>query len=216
MDKQAESSIKEFDENVLKYEKFCFMSRGQEFQQDAIENLTTYKEKIIGMKEEMIKLKDEESANAMLSLEKMTKALINELKMWIALKEEEPNKALDFLIDAQNAARTAMQAHDIAKRLEDYIKKLHLLEKLLFPPQTFFSTAFIVESAKCSICGEEYGECEHVVGKAYMGKICYRLLKIKEIKEVSIVEEPADKKARVYVFSNGGVTRDYMTWRVTK
>jgi len=33
------------------------------------------------------------------------------------------------------------------------------------------------------------------------------------MKEVSIVEEPANKHARMLQFTDEGVTRDFMTWR---
>ena len=217
MNKEVESFLKEFIEVIRECEKFCFMSRGKEFQQEAVKKLTTFKQKVTSLKEQMIKVKDEDSANTMLSLENLIDAMINELKMWIALKEDNPNKAWDFLINAQSAVRTAAQAHHsiaIDLNAEGYANKLHLLEKLLFPPQMFFSPGLIIEKAECSICGEEYGECEHIVGKAYMGKICYKIItKIKEMKEVSIVEEPANKHARMLQFTDEVVTRDFMTWR---
>ncbi len=216
MNKKIESFLKEFIETIKEYEKFCFMSRGKEFQQEAVKKLTMLKQKVTPLKEQMIKIKDEDSANTMLSLENLIDAKINELKMWIALKEDEPNEAWDFLINAQSAVRTAAQAHNIAIDLnaEGYANKLHLLEKLLFPPQIFFSPSFIIKKAECSICGKEYGECEHIVGKAYMGKMCYKIVKeIKEIKEISIVEEPANKRARMLQFTDEGVTRDFMSWR---
>ena len=216
MNKEVESFLKEFIEVIRECEKFCFMSRGKEFQQEAVKKLTTFKQKVTSLKEQMIKVKDEDSANTMLSLENLIDAMINELKMWIALKEDNPNKAWDFLINAQSAVRTAAQAHSIAIDLnaEGYANKLHLLEKLLFPPQMFFSHGLIIEKAECSICGKEYGECEHIVGKAYMGKMCYKIItKIKEMKEVSIVEEPANKHARMLQFTDEVVTRDFMTWR---
>ena len=217
MNKEVESFLKEFIEVIRECERFCFMSRGKEFQQEAVKKLTTFKQKVTSLKEQMIKVKDEDSANTMLSLENLIDAMINELEMWIALKEDDPNKAWDFLISAQSAVRASAQSHSIAINLnaEGYANKLHLLEKLLFPPQMFFSPGFVIEKAECSICGKEYGECEHVVGKAFMGKMCYRKIrKIKEIKEVSIVEEPANKGARMLQFTNDdGVTRDFMTWR---
>ena len=215
MHKEVESFLKEFIEVIRECEKFCFMSRGKEFQQEAVKKLTTFKQKVTSLKEQMIKVKDEDSANTMLSLENLIDAMINELKMWIALKDDNPNEAWDFLINAQSAVRTAAQAHSIAIDLnaEGYANKLHLLEKLLFPPQMFFSPSLIIEKAKCSICGKEYGECEHIVGKAYMGKMCKIITKIKKMKEVSIVEEPANKHARMLQFTDEGVTRDFMTWR---
>lgn len=217
MNKEIELFLKEFNEVIRECGKFCFMSRGKEFQQEAVKKLTTLKQRATSLKEQMRKVKDENSANTVLSLENLIDAMINELEMWIALKEDDPGKAWDLLINAQSAVRTAAQAHSIAIDLnaEGYANKLHLLEKFLFPPQMFFSPSFIIEKAKCSICGKEYGECEHIVGKAYMGKMCYKTItKIKEMKEVSIVEEPANKHARMLQFTNDdGAPKDLMTWR---
>jgi hypothetical protein len=216
MNSEIELLLKDFNEVIIECGKFFFISRDKEFQQEAVKELTNLKHRTISLKEQMIKVEDENSANAMLSLESLIDAMVNELEMWIALKEDDPNKAWDFLINAQSAVRTAAQAHSISIELnaEGYENKLHLIEKLLFPPQMFVSPSFIIEKEVCSICGKEYGECEHIVGKAYMGKMCYnKITKIKEIKEISIVEEPANKHARAYRFTDDGVTRDFMTWR---
>ena len=217
MNKEIELFSKEFNEVIRECEKFCFMSRDKKFQQDAIKKLATLKHRAASLKKRMITLKDENSANCMLSLENLIDAMINELKMWIVLKENNPDKAWDLLINAQYAIRTSAQAHGIALELnaEGYANKLHLIEKLLFPFQMFFSPGFVIERAECSICGKEYGECEHIVGKAYMGKMCHRkITKIKEIEEISIVEEPANKQARILQFTDdNGITRDFMTWR---
>lgn len=213
---EVKSFLKEFNEVIRECDKFCYMSRGKEFQQEAVKKLMTLKRKAMSLKKKMIKVENEDLANTMLSLENLIDAMINELKMWIALKEDKPNEAWDFLINAQSAVRTAAQAHEIAINLnaEGYGNKLHLLEKLLFPPQIFFSPGFVIKKAECSICGKEYGECEHVVGKAYMGKICYKIIKEVELREISIVEYPADKHARALQFTDDkGVTRDFMTWR---
>jgi hypothetical protein len=123
---------------------------------------------------------------------------------------------LGLFIEAQSNARTALQAHHIAKdlNLEKYTEKLYLLEKLLFPPQMFLSLGLIIKESKCSICGKEYGECKHIVGKAYMGQMCNRIITKSEVKEVSVVEEPANKHARILTVTDNGVTRDLMTWEI--
>jgi hypothetical protein len=217
MNKEIELFLKEFNEVIRECEKFCFISRDKEFQQDAIKKLATLKHRAASLKKRMVTLKDENSANCMLSLENLIDAIINELEMWIVLKENNPDKAWDLLINAQYAIRTSARAHGISLELnaEGYANKLHLIEKLLFPLQIFFSPGFVIERAECSICGKEYGECEHIIGKAYMGKMCHRkITKIKEIEEISIVEEPANKQARTLQFTDDdGITRDFMTWR---
>lgn len=215
MNRGIEVFLKEFNEVIRECGKFCFMSRGKEFQQEAVKKLTTLNQRATSLKEQMIKVKEENSANIILSLENLILAMVNELEMWIALKEDNPNKAWDFLINAQYAIRTAAQAHNIGLELnaERYANKLDLIEKLLFPPLIFFSPGLIIKNAKCSICSKEYGECDHIVGKAYMGKMCHRIIKNMEAKEISIVEEPANKRARILEFTNNGVTRDFMTWK---
>jgi len=217
MNKGKELFLEEFNRKIRECEKFCFMSRGKEFQQECIKKLILFKQKVNSFKKKAIESEDEEFANYMLSLEYLIEAIVEELKMWVALKEDRPSDAWDSLINAQLSVRRAAQAHSIAVdfNVEGYANKLYLLEKLLFPPQVFLSPSFIIEKAECSICGKEYGECEHVVGKAYKGKMCYRIIKgIKGVKEVSIVEKPANKRARVFLITDDdGITRDFMTWR---
>lgn len=194
--------------------QFCFMSRAKEFQLGSCQKLDELKAEASSLKKEVIKEQDEDSANALLSLEEMITALASELKMWVALKEDDPNSAWDLLIDAQSAARTAVQAHSVAQHLEGYLERLSHLEKILFPPQTFFSPGITIKYSECSICGMEYGECEHVVGRAYMGEMCVRIIKDVELGEVSLVEDPANKRARMLVISDGTAKRDFLTWRV--
>jgi len=193
--------------------RFCFLSRAKEFQLQSCQRLEELKVEATSLKKEMVKAKDEDSANALLSFEEMIMTAISELKMWVALKEDNPSSAWDYLINAQTAARTAMQAHSIANHLDRYIKRLNLLEKLLFPPQMFFSPGVIIKDSECSICGKEYGECDHVVGRAYMGEMCSRHIKKCEFNEISLVEEPANKQARIVTITDGPVIRDFLTWR---
>lgn len=195
--------------------RFCFMSRAKEFQLQSCQQLEGLKAEATSLKKEMVKANDEDSANALLSFEEMIVALTSELKMWVVSKEDDPNSAWNFLIDAQTAARTAMQAHSIANHLDSYLQRLNQLEKLLFPPQTFFSPGMTIKYSECSICGSEYGECDHVVGRAYMGEMCSRHIKNVELREVSLVDEPANKRARIVTITDGSIKRDFLTWRVS-
>jgi hypothetical protein len=47
-----------------------------------------------------------------------------------------------------------------------------------------------------------------------MGKSCHRILHdLKELKEVSLVETPANKECRAIIIKDEGETRYFMTWR---
>lgn len=217
----VESEVEKFLEKFNKVMgeeigKFLYLVRDKQYQKEAIGKLIKLKQETLSLKEKMINKANEESANILLSIESIMEAIINELRMWIALKEDRVNEAWDYLVDAQSAIRTALQAHGIALKLngERYANKLHLIEKLIFPPQVFFSPGFVIEEAKCSICGKNYEECEHIVGKAYMGKMCYRIITKCKLKEISVVASPGNKKARALTFTDGNITRDYMTWRI--
>lgn len=219
MKSEVKEFLEKFNKELLEeIEKFLYLVRDKHYQKEAIDKSIKLKQQAGNLKEKMINEADEENANILLSIENIAEAIINELRMWIALKENKVNEAWDYLVDAQSAIRTALQAHEIALRLngEGYANKLHLIEKLIFPPQVFFSPGYEIEEAKCSICGKNYEECEHIVGKAYMGKMCYRVITKCKLKEISVVASPANKRARVLKVTEGNITRDYMTWRVIK
>jgi len=196
-------------------ERFCFLTRDEKFQKQSIENLNLVKTKISEEKENAISTKDEKNANILLSAEFVVKALISELNMWIELKNRDYAKAWDLLVEAQSKLRHSSQASaDAGFNFDGYSYKLSLIEKVIFPKPMFMSPGMVIESTKCSICGKNYDECDHLIGKAYMGKLCYQIVdKIKEIREISIVEEPANKHARITNFTENGITRDIFTWK---
>ncbi len=118
--------------------------------------------------------------------------------MWLNLKINEPDKAWDDLILAQNSNIAAIRSDEGFGHLLQRSTKLETIEKLIFPPQTFLSTGMLVGSQECSICNEEYENCEHIKGKPYMGEICRWIIKdIIELNHVAIVENPADKRCRI-------------------
>jgi hypothetical protein len=214
MNAKTEAFRSKFFAAAFTYQKFCFMSRAKEFQIEACEGLESLKREASTLKREAVDLEDEDSANASLSFELMIEALTDELKMWIALKNDDPNSAWDYLVNAQVAAGDAMQIHAVARHLESYINHLYAIEPILFPPQMFCSPGMIIKKAKCSICGQEYGECTHVKGRAYMGELCVRHIVKADLREVSCVTDPANKQARATSFKEDGKTRDVMTWRI--
>jgi hypothetical protein len=218
MRNEVSSFLREFEEIIKENYKFLYLPRGIELQKDSLSQLEAFLKKIVKLKETMIIASDEESANTMLGLEEYLAAYICELRMLICLKEDKMEEAWEDLISAQMYLRFSLQASNIALQFggNNYAQKLYLIEKLFFPPQTFMSSGLIATNSQCSICGKEYGECDHLVGKPYMGKLCYRIMRgIKEIKEVSIVGDPGDKHCRVTSISDDeGHMRNYMTWRI--
>jgi hypothetical protein len=204
----------EFSEVATNCQKFCFATRAREFQIQACGQLQIIEGKANDLKKRAIACEHEDAANLMLSYEQTISALANELNMWISLKDDDPGAAWDYLVNAQTATRLAMQAHQLASHLENYDEHLAILEKHLFPQQLFCSPGMVIKEARCSICSVEYGECDHIAGKPYMGQICSRLIVDIDLEEISIVDKPANKQARIVSFTDDeGVFRDFLSWR---
>ncbi|MHB1414029.1 MAG: hypothetical protein ACYC1C_02160 [Chloroflexota bacterium] len=205
-----ESAIRSF---VKEYFGFFNLARDKQFQLEAISRIEALKSDLSERKQQAIAELDEETANATLALECLVMAFESELRMWVSFKDADASSAWGHLVDSQDKIRAALQAHSIVRWAEEYTERLSALEALLFPPQMFMSSGMVIRQSRCTICGKEYGECNHVVGKAYMGQICSREITEAEIREVSLVPSPANKMCRILTLSDEGVTRDYLTWR---
>jgi hypothetical protein len=194
--------------------KFTCFTRGIEFQKQSLEKLNAFKLEIKEQLEKAVSKKDNDLANAFASFELVTEAMTSEFEMWISLKEENYDKAWDSLVDAQDSAALSMKAHIINGHLSVYIRRLTLLEKVLFPPQLFFSDRSLISQSKCSICEQSIEECQHLKGKFYMGKLCFeKIEKIEKIYAYDIVKDPANKKCRATTMTENNKTIDLMTYR---
>ena len=208
--------LTEFNEAVKEAEVFLSIARATELQQIALEALEQLIPKIAEEKIHAVKVKNEDYANMLLGCECVAAALIAELKMWIFLKQEEPDEAWDQLVLAQNAAAAAARTHDGFNHLASYNQRLEAIEQIVFPPQVFLSVGAITKRQECSICEGEYEDCDHLIGKPYMGQFCSIIIREAELKEASIVEKPADKRCRITHFGVEGGSRNRMTWRIEK
>ena len=206
--------VSEFKTKVQEAEIFLSIARDSALQQEAIENLMAFSESIVTEMAIAIENKDENYANLLLGCACVTSALVAELRMWLLLKEDKPDAAWDELVTAQMASVEAVRAHPGFAHLAEHNRKLEAIERLVFPPQVFISSGMVVGRQECSICGTEYGDCDHLVGKPYMGRFCYIIAKDLSLDHVAIVEHPADKRCRVQHFDVEGGSRNRMTWKV--
>lgn len=208
--------IQEFNDLVKESEVFLSIARDSQLQQEAVENLKKILPRIGQEKKKAIDNGKEDYTNLLLGCECVANSLLNEIKMWLLLKKEEPEQAWDCLVSAQMAAIAAARAHEEFRHLEHHNRRLEVIEKIVFPPQVFISSGMIVHKQECSICGGDYDECEHLIGKPYMGEFCYIIARDVEQDHVSIVETPADKLCRVERFDVEGGSRNRMTWKIEK
>lgn len=208
----------DYHEVVTDAERFSFLPRGIEYQRDSIESLSNFIDDAEETKRDL--QLDEEipgrAANQVLALICMAKAIRYELRMWIELKEENWESAWADFVDAQEYASSAIAADPIAHycNVKNYQEKLSSIEEFIFPPHQFVSPGMIVNMYECSICGNDYDTCPHLQGIAYNGVFCNRILRDIEATEVSFVDDPKDKKARVRGRHVEDGFRDQMTWEI--
>jgi hypothetical protein len=216
MTNPIESFRDRFNDVIEAVQRFAVFVRGREFQEQSITQLEELLAECSAAKEKAIADQSEDAANAYLAFEFMAKALAEEFRFYLALKSDDPDSAWDHLVNAESSSTAAMKSHAVASHLDRYIQRLHALEHLLFPQPVFFSSAFIVRESECSICGAEYGECSHVKGRPYIGKLCARIVKKADLQEVSVVCDPADRRCRALHYTDNGVTRNIFTQREVK
>jgi hypothetical protein len=195
-----------------------FLPRATELQANAVGQVDEFLGELAMRKAECAQAGDEAAANALLAMELSLRAVREELRMWIALKEDAPEKAWDTLVSAEDLCSFAVsvraQIGVETRGLENLAKKLLAIERLVFPPQVFCSVGGRVNYRECSICGEDYETCHHIKGRAYMGQQCHVKLSFGDLREVSLVSTPADKRCCLTHFSDQGKMRNRMTWRL--
>ena len=205
----------EFEEKMQEARTLTFLPRDKELQKNCVGELKDLIEDAEVLRNKF-REKNGEAANQALAIILVIKAIMEELKMWIKIKEEEWDNAWNRLIESQNYTEDAVQAHDVAYLCNAGIfrNKLESIEKLVFPPQSFFSPGTIVKEIECSICREDYRECKHKSGKPYSGELCRKIMNDFIAREVSLVDNPVDKKAKLKYFeTDDGKVRDKMTWK---
>ena len=192
---------------------YCFLTRAIELQREAEEHLIDKKAEVSEFKRLCVSEANEDMANTCLAAEMLLTSIASELSMWIALKDDDPDSAWDSLVRAESTLQGAVAAHTSVAQYAAYSEHFRELEEVLFPRQLFMSPGMIIERTDCSICRADYEDCEHIAGRAYMGEFCARILYPDSLEELSIVEVPRDKRARVMMISDGRDNRDVMTWR---
>jgi len=166
------SFLPKFDVCITEAQKYAIFVRGRELQESAISHLDSLIAEIEVLRQASIAASDEDNANGFLALELMARGLRKEILFYVKLKDDDAGGAWDCLVACERYMRNAMRAHRVADQLSNYIARIETLQELLFPKQRFFSSGCRVELSTCSICGSPYDECEHIIGRPYMGQIC--------------------------------------------
>jgi len=207
--------LEEYNSIVAEAQSKAIFVRGIELQKKEVDSLEALSNKIEQAKIKSIKEENNDKSNFLLCLELSIEAVKNELLLIIALKEDKPDIAWDCLITAQNLISLSIRNHPFnGDYLLGYAQKLYLYEQTLFPKMMFASRGCVVRKSKCSICKKKYGDCEHIKGYAYMGELCIEITNgIVSFEEISLVENPEDKRCRIISFNENGKNYDVFSLR---
>jgi len=190
----------------------AYYTCGIELQQENIRALDSLYSRLIILRDEAISRTNEPRANAALRAMLITSGAKNFLEMWVRLKEDDPTEAWLKLVAAQEAF-TVAQRICFDPLTDNLAQHLLSVQDILFPPQIFASSGYTYSKALCTICNVTYGECEHICGRLYMGKICQREIIEANLTEVSVVEHPNDKRCRITRIGTNGKVHCTLTRR---
>lgn len=208
--------IQDTNASIKDFEVFLCIARDSELQKETIGRIFNKSRHLEAKKKEFISQGHEQAANILLGLQFVLDALSSEITMWLLLKAEEPEKAWDALIGAQEAAVAAARCAPGFAHLRFHHERLEAIERLVFPPQVFISSGLLADRQECTICSEDYEVCDHLVGMPYGGQMCQISLHGLRLDHAAITETPADKRCRITEFSDADGTRNRMTWRLTR
>jgi hypothetical protein len=198
-----EEMLKAADDVLKDALGYGYVSIGSELQEEAIARVEGLQSKIEQYRKDAITQKDEESANLAWIVGRFADGIHQFLSIWLHIKNDQMESAWDALINAQGNLESALKLRH-AEGLSRLNHNLHAIEKLLFPPCSFISSSILYGSTKCSICGSEYGECDHVSGRLYMGEMCCQVVRnILSVDHVAIIDDPEDKRLRFPALVNG-------------
>ncbi|MDB5584967.1 MAG: hypothetical protein JWR80_10143 [Bradyrhizobium sp.] len=205
-----------FDERLAEVACLLYLTRDIELQRAGEPILSALYDDAESMRLEMLAAGRMDEALRALGTRYLMDAFRAELRMYVLLKEGDPDHAWDQLVHAETAYIHAARAHRaIEAQIAEYVTRLARLEQDAFPAQVFMSAGLIVRRQQCSVCGGDYQVCEHIVGEIYDAEFCHIRLMDVTADHFAIVEQPANKMCRITHFSTAGGKRNRMTWAVT-
>ena len=170
--------------------------------------------RVLDAKRDRLSKEDDECANNFLGFHCYAESVINLLQMWTSVRNGDAHAGWDFLISAQDLARSAMRASELCSNcMDEYAHHLIALERIVFPRQQFVSSSIITKRSKCSLCDGPMHECDHIPGMAYNGTFCIEIVEeISGVDHLALVDDPEDKRCRLTQLPRDGYSIDSLTF----
>jgi hypothetical protein len=160
----AEQMLRAADTVLSEALGFGYMSIGIEYQEEAMSKVLAFQGHLEQHRTDSICRNDEASANLAWIFGRFAKGVQEFLSMWVHFKKDQMQSAWNALVTAQECLENGLRLR-YSEGFFQLNRKLYAAEIVLLPPCKFISSSILYGSSECSICHEEYGDCDHVSGK---------------------------------------------------
>lgn len=186
--------LEKFDSLADSSTELIHFTASARLQREKVAELRDFLKAIKSFKSQARTAGDEQNSNLFLHIQCLLNFLISVLQVWLHIKDEDNQEAWSSLVDAQEYLDYARKIEDRAnlQKLSDFLVSM---EDVVFPKFLFNSIGCISDIGKCSICGEEFLECDHIENVVYNGSFCKRIeVTLEEFDHNALVEVPADRR----------------------
>jgi len=206
--------IKRYNDILKKSKDLEYFVRDIELQKAMVRELNDFLKEIKKYKYQAIENDDEKSANQLFHCQCVINASITSLSIWISLKENKHFDAWNYLIDSQEYLSYAIRSSNNGYGIDEFLQRLNKLEEIIFPGfPVYNSIGMLIKGGICSVCRQEFTECEHIEDNIYYGIVCKRVnVEDVEINHSAVVEIPKDRRCVITEFEfTPGKIYDYMS-----
>lgn len=205
--------LRKYEDVAGRAQQLAFPVRDIGLQKKHLEDTLAIHDELRAAKLGAIAARRSDLADRLLGFQAVARALAEELRMWVAMREGDPHGAWCALVVAQQHAHLALRTPMAHAGIEEYARRLDMVEQTAFPRLAFASTGFEHDTGRCSICNKRFDKCEHEEGLIYSGQVCAEVdFKNSKLDHISIVDSPRDKRCYVRSFEEGdGTLIDTMT-----
>lgn len=200
-----------FEEKVRNVRAYDVFTVDSQLQKKRIDDLVLFLKTIKIEKNKAKQNQDEKIANSLFYMQCFINAIKCSLEMWIYLKEQKYVEAWHSLVDAQEYICYSLKVGIDIEKSNLYLDKLKKREQEIFPKFKFVSSGSIIEGGKCSICGKDFNNCEHIEENLYCGSICKRVDYKILFTHLALVENPKDRGCIITEFESDGKKYDVFT-----
>ena len=206
--------MKSLDEIVDYLQHFKELNHTQEIYDEIFVSLDK-------LRQDVVKIDDQETAKLIWCYEKITEIQINYLNSYYFLKRKQYYEAWCELEKSEKRIQYLSDHFQINEEIDlfsiTFIKQQVKRFQELYPNYIFTSYQLAIETTVCSICGRENSirdHCGHTLGEIYDGRRCVRYIKKCEPLHYALVPNPKWKYRVLFDTDDKGKKKDNYNYSI--